>query len=447
MQILKKEKGLKLWVLLIGLFSITNLCFGAEPVWGPDVRLTNNLAYSEFPAITSDANGIHIVWRDTRDGNHEIYYKRSQDGGNTWGPDVRLTNNSAVSGEPTITSDANGIHIVWYDYRDGNWEIYYKRSQDGGNTWESDVRLTDNLAYSFYPAITSNANGIHIVWVDYRDGNYEIYYKRSQDGGNTWGPDVRLTNALAVSGVPAITSDANGIHIVWVDERDGNYEIYYKRSQDGGNTWGPDVRLTNALNTSRAPAITSDANGIHIVWYDDRDGNWEIYYKRSQDGGNTWGLDVRLTNNSAVSGEPAITSDANGIHIVWDDNRDGNMEIYYKRGTFSPPPPSFTINIILNQGTFTTGETVKIDVRVDNPGSDTTVDVRICIKLPTNNYLQLIKMDDLTIPAGGIGPLNLITYTFTGNEPVGKYEVPGRLLHPNTGASLTTDIESFKFTP
>ncbi|MEW6621454.1 MAG: hypothetical protein AB1422_19330 [bacterium] len=305
--------------------------------------------------------------------------------------------------------------------------------------------MTNNPSWSENPAITSDADGIHIVWYDYRDGNLEIYYKRSQDGGNTWGPDVRLTNNSAPSYDPAITSDANGIHIVWEDYRDGNLEIYYKRSQDGGNTWGPDVRLTNNSAPSYDPAITSDANGIHIVWMDKRDGNWEIYYKRSQDGGNTWGPDVRLINNSADSGYPAITSDATGIHIVWEDNRDGNMEIYYKRGVF--PSPSLAIDIILNQGTFTTGETAEIEVRVDNPGSATTVDARVCIKLPADNYLQLIKMDDVTIPEGGIGPLNLMTYTFNGNEPAGEYEVTGRLLHPNTGASLTTDIESFQFTP
>ncbi|MEW6608067.1 MAG: hypothetical protein AB1414_11565 [bacterium] len=68
MKILKKNKGLKLWVLLIWLFLMTNITFGAEPVWGPDVRLTNNSDLSEYPAIISDANGIHIVWTDDRDG-------------------------------------------------------------------------------------------------------------------------------------------------------------------------------------------------------------------------------------------------------------------------------------------------------------------------------------------------------------------------------------------
>ncbi|MBZ0201847.1 MAG: hypothetical protein K8I03_02390 [Ignavibacteria bacterium] len=54
-----------------------------------------------------------------------------------WQPDVQLTNNSGAS----LTSDNNGwcvaadgnlVHVVWYDDRDGNTEIYYKRSINGG---------------------------------------------------------------------------------------------------------------------------------------------------------------------------------------------------------------------------------------------------------------------------------------------------------------------------
>ncbi|MEW6608066.1 MAG: hypothetical protein AB1414_11560 [bacterium] len=75
------------------------------------------------------------------------------------------------------------------------------------------------------------------------------------------------------------------------------------------------------------------------------------------------------------------------------------------------------------------------------------MDAKVCIKLPTGDYISLINMYNITIPAGGIGPLNLLTYTFTGSEPAGLYEVLGRLLHPITGDHLTTDIETFTFTP
>ncbi len=33
--------------------------------------------------------------------------------------------------------------------------------------------------------IAANVNIIHVVWQEHRDGNAEIYYKRSMDGGTT----------------------------------------------------------------------------------------------------------------------------------------------------------------------------------------------------------------------------------------------------------------------
>ncbi len=45
--------------------------------------------------------------------------------------------------------------------------------------------------------------------------------------------------------MPVIAINGSVVHVVWSDERDGNYEIYYKRSTDGGVSWGADTRLTN----------------------------------------------------------------------------------------------------------------------------------------------------------------------------------------------------------
>lgn len=65
--------------------------------------------------------------------------------------------------------------------------------------WEPDVRLTDDPSSSLLctspgtHSIAASGDSIHVVWSDNRDGNDEIYYKRSVDGGLTWGDDIRLT--------------------------------------------------------------------------------------------------------------------------------------------------------------------------------------------------------------------------------------------------------------
>ncbi len=325
----------------------TRDCFAQ---WQPDVRLTNDPAFSYISSnnawcIASSGNSVHVVWYDNRDGNPEIYYKRSTDGGISWSADTRLTNNAADSYYPSVAVSAQApalaVHVVWVDERDGNSEIYYKRSADGGLSWGADTRLTNNTATSFHPSVTVSGSVVHVVWNDNRNGKPEIYYKRSTDGGINWGADTRLTNNFANSLCPSVAVSAQApalaVYVTFVDERNGNSQIYYKRSTDGGISWGADTRLTNNNFNSGISSVAvsgqAPALAVHVVWYDLRDGNWEIYYKRSTDAGINWGTDTRLTNNTAVSWAPSVALSGSAVHVVWYDNRDGNEEIYYKRST------------------------------------------------------------------------------------------------------------------
>ncbi|MBK6772308.1 MAG: hypothetical protein IPG78_09310 [Ignavibacteria bacterium] len=131
---------MKFFKTLVILFILSNYNLFAQ--WQPDVRLTNNPAYSSTSennawCIAASENVVHAVWYDFREGNNEIYYKRSSDGGISWGADTRLTNNTAPSFSPSVSVSGLVVHVVWNDRRDGNYEIYYKRSTDAGISWGS----------------------------------------------------------------------------------------------------------------------------------------------------------------------------------------------------------------------------------------------------------------------------------------------------------------------
>lgn len=307
--------------------------------WQPEVRLTNNTSESHTSSnnawcVASSGSVVHVVWHDYRDGNSEIYYKRSLNAGVSWETDTRLTNDAASSWNPSVTVSGSVVHIVWQDDRNGNTEIYYKRSLDAGVSWGADTRLTNNTSSSVSPTVTVYGSAVHIVWFDNRDGNEEIYYKRSIDGGVSWGADIRMTSNTAISRNPSVTASSTAIHVVWEDNRDGNWEIYYKGSIDVGVSWDADTRLTNNTSNSWYPSVSVSGLEVHLVWCDDRDGNLEIYYKGSIDEGVNWDIDTRLTNNSAASRTPSVTVSGQAVHVVWDDRRGGaSGEIYYKRST------------------------------------------------------------------------------------------------------------------
>jgi hypothetical protein len=302
--------------------------------WTTNKRLTNNAGWSSNPAIAVNGSNIYVVWRDNTPGNSEIYFKKSVDGGVTWKTDKRLTNNVEWSSNPAIAVDGPNIYVVWTAYTSGGYEIYFKKSVDGGATWTTDKRLSYTAGESLYPAIAVDGSNIYVVWEDHTPDYYQtnLYFKKSFDGGNNWTTKRRLSYTAGGSYYPAIAVDASNIYVVWQDYTPGDYELYFKKSDDGGVTWTKTKMLTFTMGYSQWPAIAVDASNIYVVWQDYTPGNYEIYFKKSGDGGATWTTDRRLTNDAGQSYEPAIAVYGSKIYVVWADNAPGNFEIYFKKG-------------------------------------------------------------------------------------------------------------------
>lgn len=360
---------------------------GEEGGWGPDIRLTydpaeSNPGYTGAWHIATSSQYVHAVWYDYRDGNSEIYYKRSSDGGLTWESDIRLTNASGDSKNPAITVSGSYVYIVWADGRPGGVGTYFKRSVDNGVTWSADTRIS---SIGGYPSMAASGSNVHIVCSD-------ILYIRSTDYGATWGVETRINeqgfnpsvacvgNTVHVAwhttdpviqykhstdngttwGAPvtmpppsggyhaSIAASADNVNIVWHNYADGgNLELFQGRSTDNGVTWGSSsTRVTYADSISAHCCLAASGNELYMVWYDKRDCNAdeaEIYYKRSTDNGATWEPDIRLTNAPGWSGAASVAASESLIHVQWMDYRDGNWEVYYKH--YFPPKDAGTISI------------------------------------------------------------------------------------------------------
>jgi len=111
----------------------------------------------------------------------------------------------------------------------------------------------------------------------------------------------------------AVTSNLVGT-IVFYSDRDGDYEIYVMNT-DGTNV----TKLTINTATDATPAWFPDCK--KIAFNSDRDGDKEIYVMDT-DGTNV----VQLTSNTALDREPDISTDGSKIAFV--SNRDGDYEIY-----------------------------------------------------------------------------------------------------------------------
>ncbi|MEP6647374.1 MAG: SBBP repeat-containing protein, partial [Saprospiraceae bacterium] len=286
------------------------------------VRLTNNPDSS----YTSDNNAqciaairelIHVVWTDTRFGNAEVFYKRSQDHGHTWEDDAQLSLSNVSASYPSIAVSGNTVHVVWTDHRHTHSEIYYKRSLDNGTTWSPDILLTDQIGEQVRPTIAADGPNVHVVWEANDHKASEIWYLKSTDNGSTWETSMRLSNALSNSLNPSITVFENSVHVVW-GKTDGS-GVYYRHSLDNGNSWLPQYELTTVSSFSEEPMIICSDTVVFAFWSDRRNGAGDIYMRRSIDNGATWQNDVKLPGHNNQAKTPRAATEGPYVYVVWNE--------------------------------------------------------------------------------------------------------------------------------
>jgi len=140
---------------------------------------------------------------------------------------------------------------------------------------------------------------------------------------------------------PAITSDGgSGTIIAWQDHRSGNDDIYVQRTNgSSGVMWTVDgVAVSTAGGNQQQPQIVGDGNGgAIIVWQDDRNGNNDIYAQRvNSNGAVQWTTDgVVVCTAPFDQFNIALISDGlGGAILTWEDNRSNIVncpDIYAQR--------------------------------------------------------------------------------------------------------------------
>lgn len=105
------------------------------------------------------------------------------------------------------------------------------------------------------------------------------------------------------------------------------------------------------------------------------------------------------------------------------------------------------LDVLLNQTSFRTGQTLRARAHVTNDSTADTVRAVVWVVYPNGTTRTVRDNPNQTIPAGADFTTTLFNYTFNGSEPSGAYQVGAKFLDRNTGAIITQDIEAFNFQP
>ena len=196
------------------------------------------------PTIAATKEGVvHVVWEDNRaSAKLQLFHKQFTPGVG-WSADQQIVfvPGSGVARTPSLIATQSGrLHLVWRDTRDGNSEVYYKQFVPGVGWDATDTRLTVNTAVQIEAQVDADPmDNVYVVWTDLRNGasNPDIFYLERKNG--TWGTEFALVSAASdttnsLQHFPGITHDGTGYtYVTWTDERlpaslGKNKEAFYK---------------------------------------------------------------------------------------------------------------------------------------------------------------------------------------------------------------------------
>jgi hypothetical protein len=321
--------------------SLIFLCvvYPLGQVFSPNVHVDEGLVSTQYaPKILCGYDGfLYVTWSDTRDGDYNVYFSRSEDGGRSWlVPNVRISDVSTGLADypaPLAIDESEVLYTTWTIWNRSfgvDMHIIFAKSLDMGDIWTPNVQVDDSTkSGKSSPIVRVDANGyIYVVWEDHRTPEYgDIYFAESTDGGETWtNPDVRVhADSMGVQRFPSMGIDPSGtIYVVYESWGENYSNIYLVKSTDDGETWSwPHVQVDDGRPGNHYyPELAVGQDGtVYASW--SYWGGDHILFARSTDGGETWSrpsiqVDYAPSNYFWNDNSSIAVDEVGNIYVSWD---------------------------------------------------------------------------------------------------------------------------------
>lgn len=192
----------------------SKLYFAALDGSVPPRALTGGVCYCCKTALASGPNGArYIAWRHVYPGNiRDIAFVVSQDGGRTFAPPVRISEDKWVlegcpdDGPAMVVDRQNRIHVVWptlvQDGPDGepNLALFYAMSLDGRTFTRRERIPTQGTPHHLQLAL-DGAGRLIVTWDELERGKRRVAFARARSAE---GRGTEFTREIISGSEPAI---------------------------------------------------------------------------------------------------------------------------------------------------------------------------------------------------------------------------------------------------
>jgi hypothetical protein len=255
----------------------------------------------------------------------------------TWGTIRTVRESGSQERHSMLAVGGGAVHAL---VRGGAAGVLYRRSPDGGDTWGGE-RTVFTASYGVY-ALALAASGRLVAAVMSQTtsdpDHKKLVFRRSADGGATWAPPQSLTvftSAEKFVGYPAIAVSGANILVVWTDRRDG--KVYARRSADSGATFAAarvmgttsrqEYLFGEYIGYEALPAVAAAGPRFYVV-FTPRGANalgQGLTLRRSTDGGATF-LAGQPIAAGPVRGRVNAAASASTLLIQW-PSEDGTIKL------------------------------------------------------------------------------------------------------------------------
>ena len=167
----------------------------------------------------------------------------------------------------------------------GHHETYFRRSIDGGNSFDAPISIDNNDKSAEYPSIAVNKdnNLIFVVWTDWSIYKKvtQIFLRTGTDGGASFGKIIVLSSTNTIFNIPPHDSaiypkaiaGANNVFVIWgLDKPSYSGDSFiFRYSNDNGTTfYNPYMVNTGTSKVAENPygnlQFSYSNNYLHFFW-------------------------------------------------------------------------------------------------------------------------------------------------------------------------------------
>lgn len=282
---------------------------------------------------------VYVAWAEYDGQTEQVFFNASADAGSTWlAAPIRINTNppgESWSETPQLACDDDGdVYLAYVDdgrTGGGYRHVYFRRSQNHGVTWDpTEIRLDTGLDGAGWLDLVAGPTGeVHVAWAV---NNASLWSNGSADSGATWlAAPVQVNGAGGTQAglIDLHFGGAGALYATYMDNRSGTIDVYANVSTDGGISWSRESVIATGvpdLFNIMYPQITSDGGHAYVVWMDPRNGYFDIYIRETPDAGLTWVPEEKVNTSPdgiARSAYPRILAANGQAAVIWDDRRAG----------------------------------------------------------------------------------------------------------------------------